>query len=921
MSAAVGDALRVHGIGPQIGSAMDMPDISQLIRLKERELHEIHDLRCGQLENLVKERDMVITGLKSRFEQLKDDFSYNLTLLGARDEEIQRLEHDLQKREAAMVDSETQLRNLKARVDVLELREVQRNEQREQERASSKNILTELREVTESMRWAAAEEAKAKDREISLLKADNRMLAVARDEALESQRRDLTETFEGLLKQREMAYSKRETDIGAQVSALESKFDQLNTLNSRLKCDLQDSRRRAEAALQESASREERCQQLQWMVDDERTRATEMADVHARQMNIAQTALSSAQASAAQQQRELQSQIDRLLAEVTRGQEFRTQLETRLEDVCAHGNAQSKDRAAEIASILRDRAIAQSEAEASRAATAIARAEAARFQDEMHACLTKLAACEAEAAVQVSTIKEQASRNADNQNIQLRSLEDSLSAEKVKISKVQAALEAVKTELQAKTKALLEEQHESAALRLRMQVQDQATGSSRRGHDSVSDSNDLSNNAFSARPGHASVDGVSGSTKFVKGAYTGSQDSPSTDNGNISTSAEKGPGLGIEPPSPLFSEDFGDVSLPASPDTSIRPGRAFYERNIVRNGVNEEAREGTKAFLKGIKDHAEVATNNSSVTGKVAAGAPAQPIAATIAAAVESATNSLQVENERLRVVIQRMRNEMEALQVNAMSLAPAVTEADEAAMPALQARLKRMTDEVARLRAERRTMMDTANDLRNALKRAGGALPLPQVPPLPQAPPLPMQPALSQLQNQNRGTEELESSQHNKQQPLQHTIEDQEDERDYPPRGRRSAQSQGWDISAPRGPAGQIQIQSQAHDELFDMGLTSAHNAANLGVVGSSMGGARRSNGGRGYVNSSAGTSLNAGRGRGGVMTAPTPAAPGVAVVAGRKVVNYSIGLKKATEEQALAQAAAEASAAAPVLERPSRH
>jgi hypothetical protein len=35
-------------------------DITQLIRVKEQELQEIHNLRCSQLEKMVEERDKVI---------------------------------------------------------------------------------------------------------------------------------------------------------------------------------------------------------------------------------------------------------------------------------------------------------------------------------------------------------------------------------------------------------------------------------------------------------------------------------------------------------------------------------------------------------------------------------------------------------------------------------------------------------------------------------------------------------------------------------------------------------------------------------------------------------------------------------------------------------------------------------------------
>ena len=73
-----------------------MEEIGQLIRLKERRsCIEIHDMRCANLEKLVEERDGLVAEAAKRFELAQEDFSYNLILLGARDEEIDRLETEL----------------------------------------------------------------------------------------------------------------------------------------------------------------------------------------------------------------------------------------------------------------------------------------------------------------------------------------------------------------------------------------------------------------------------------------------------------------------------------------------------------------------------------------------------------------------------------------------------------------------------------------------------------------------------------------------------------------------------------------------------------------------------------------------------------------------------------------------------------
>ena len=113
-------------------------DISQLIRIKEKELHEIHDQRCGQLEQLVTERDTLLIESSKRFEQLRDDFQYNLALLEARDEEIERLEGHILKTNTELSITDTDRRALKGRIDLLEIRETERFEKHEENKAANK---------------------------------------------------------------------------------------------------------------------------------------------------------------------------------------------------------------------------------------------------------------------------------------------------------------------------------------------------------------------------------------------------------------------------------------------------------------------------------------------------------------------------------------------------------------------------------------------------------------------------------------------------------------------------------------------------------------------------------------------------------------------------------------------------------------
>lgn len=144
--------------------------------------------------------------------------------------------------------------------------------------------LLELKEQIEFLGWTAAEEGKAKEREIASLKEEIQRSALSRDECLENQRRDLTQTFEALLEQRDDSFSKKEREIGQQITQLDSRFEQLRTDNSRLKSELADALRRCELFDEELRMKDDQLRQIHWRVEDERSAKIIQDDAIQRQL-------------------------------------------------------------------------------------------------------------------------------------------------------------------------------------------------------------------------------------------------------------------------------------------------------------------------------------------------------------------------------------------------------------------------------------------------------------------------------------------------------------------------------------------------------------------------------------------------------------------------------------------------------------
>lgn len=194
-------------------------------------------------------------------------------------------------------------------------------------------IFDELKDGIEQMRWAADEDARSKTREITLLQADIQQLNLLKEESLESQRRDLTHTFENILKQREKSYSTKEHGIAQQIEVLHSRLEQLHTENTRLKNELGDAVRRCDRVSEDLALQSEVKRQTEWQLEDER--ASKAVSDNAGQQKLQQATIA-LEFTKDQHQRDLsdlQRRLSKTIDELTVEKDFRRTVEGRLEEV------------------------------------------------------------------------------------------------------------------------------------------------------------------------------------------------------------------------------------------------------------------------------------------------------------------------------------------------------------------------------------------------------------------------------------------------------------------------------------------------------------------------------------------------------------------------------------------------------------
>lgn len=117
-----------------------LQEMTHLIRLKEKELHDVHDMRCGQLEKMIEERDTLLLEITKRFEQLKDDFQYNLALLEARDVELTKFEELVKSRDISLSQKEDEVKALSMKLFSVEKRSHEILERQSIDKSSTKVI-------------------------------------------------------------------------------------------------------------------------------------------------------------------------------------------------------------------------------------------------------------------------------------------------------------------------------------------------------------------------------------------------------------------------------------------------------------------------------------------------------------------------------------------------------------------------------------------------------------------------------------------------------------------------------------------------------------------------------------------------------------------------------------------------------------
>jgi chromosome segregation ATPase len=303
-----------------------------MIRSKEAELHAIQQLRCDHLEKLVREREALLLEASKRFDQLRDDFQYNLTLLEARDSELRRLEDIITNNATRIATLENEKKTLLERCDGLIRKDEERTQQIEEEKAAHKTKIVQLKQEIETLTWMTAEENRAKSREIESLKADITRMTASHHEALDRQRSEMQHTFDRINEDRANEYDAHERDIAQQISALDERFELLKTENLRLKATSNDAQRQLERLTEEVAAKDALLNRLMWQVEDDRKSKVQTEDLNIRQISKLTIEINALKETSAREVEEFKRSLEKSYQETARESELRKTAESKLEE-------------------------------------------------------------------------------------------------------------------------------------------------------------------------------------------------------------------------------------------------------------------------------------------------------------------------------------------------------------------------------------------------------------------------------------------------------------------------------------------------------------------------------------------------------------------------------------------------------------
>mmetsp|Transcript_28589 Transcript_28589/g.54009 ORF Transcript_28589/g.54009 Transcript_28589/m.54009 type:complete len:985 (-) Transcript_28589:27-2981(-) len=267
---------QAHAQAPPSTSTSPLPtppppasNLKEMIMEKESELQTLTSYRLNSLQSMLDQKTSQMGAITQKFNKLKEDFEYNVTVISGRDRELARYEQYVKQIED------------KLRESVEEIRRVE--EEKEEERGRWRKEVEGIKDEVKfwkgkfddgvrdgddrGFRWERERENLV--REVDEVRRESQRQQREREEDMESQRREVTNTFDEVLRVREMESRRREEELRTNIREVEGRYaeamGQVEAARGR-EADLRAQADRDRAAAEES---ERALRQTKWSCEDQ----------------------------------------------------------------------------------------------------------------------------------------------------------------------------------------------------------------------------------------------------------------------------------------------------------------------------------------------------------------------------------------------------------------------------------------------------------------------------------------------------------------------------------------------------------------------------------------------------------------------------------------------------------------------------
>ncbi|XP_033102589.1 coiled-coil domain-containing protein 57-like [Anneissia japonica] len=242
--------------------------LQNLLAKKEQEWKELQELRAQSLEEAFKIKDKQLQDERLKFQELKEDFKYNLMLLQERDQELTKTEVLLHKVKNAVNEKVAEISSLKIQLDEMKMSVARETKARVDLQAHYQQRLKSREQDLLRIKIANESEVKKERDNIDDYKRSLQRQLQELEEELGIQKQELAFEMDEVLKKREKECRKKVDEMSSSLLAYEVKVKLLSRELELVRQENKKSSNHLQDADAHRMEREKQLKQKEWELED-----------------------------------------------------------------------------------------------------------------------------------------------------------------------------------------------------------------------------------------------------------------------------------------------------------------------------------------------------------------------------------------------------------------------------------------------------------------------------------------------------------------------------------------------------------------------------------------------------------------------------------------------------------------------------